>query len=295
MYGGSKAMFELFEDRDVLVVVDESFGSDQGSPSARLCFMGRALYRRDYEHVSDLLSLLIEHDAADWHASRHDRRSLFTSPAYEPIVHAIERSTSVLLSMNRPEEPFRTEAIASEWNLRVVQSDLASAWTSNAPHAKALMAYTDRLRWWMRCTLPRGLKLRIVVDRPDWKRLPKNESTGLVELGATIDGGQTDIWALYDKGEQRARKFLPLLGLVDSELWASERLGKWRFANGDTARNRLERMRSEVYDDETAVTQEEFDQMRKDAPSRLVNYWDRHTTWWQAGRVIQLQEGADES
>jgi hypothetical protein len=288
MYGGSKSMFELFEDRDVLVVVDESFGSDQGSPSSRLCFMGRAFYRRDYEHVSDLLSLLVEHDAGGWHANQ--RRSLFQSSAYTEIVGAIESSTSVLLSMNRFEEPFRSKEIAHEWNLRVVQSDLAVAWTSDAPHAKALLAYTERLRWWMRCTLPRGLKLRIVVDRPSWMQLPKSGSTGLVELGTTIDGGQTDLWALYEKSEPRARKFLPLLGLVDSELWASQRLENWRLANGGTARQRLGGPSSKDYVDQPVFTQQEFDEMRIQAPPELLDYWDRHVTWWQRGSVVELQE-----
>jgi hypothetical protein len=285
MYGASRRLLEVFEDSDVLLVVDDWFdGNQEAGGTGRLCFSGRALYRRDHEHTSDLLDALIAHGSDRWHG--RTGASLFRSDGYAAVVDCLERSSSRLFTMNRDQAIFRSQHFDEPWQ-RIRSSELGRAWNTEAPHAKALLAYLVRVGRALDRELPAGLRIRIIVDRVDWMRRSTSTAQPLEYLGATDRVG---VWSLFQKEAPACAKYLPLLGLVDSESWAWGRFQSRPLPSGGTVGGRALSWRAGSRSSNLLFQPGDVAVMLEAAGPQLADYWTRFADWSASGRAIELHE-----
>jgi hypothetical protein len=283
MHGLSERVRRLFGDADVLAFVDDWRGGDHASERAPVFYMGRTLFRRDFEHVDDLLGLLDEHYASSWHVRKGRQRSLFAPEHYWPIVRVLDRIQSRQYSLNREVGEFG--AIEEEWRA-IRTGPVGGAWATDAPHAKALFLYINLLSRHLDAELARGLRFRIVVNRLDWPD-ETGVHSGLRPLGGSVDGRGESL-AVADPNTSEAEPFLPMLGLVDSEAWAFGRLQSRELPNGQTVRQRLLDWKYDGRPNKVLFTQSELDGVLQQAPNELSDWWLRFVQWTAEGRGIEL-------
>jgi hypothetical protein len=286
MYGLSRELVELFEDRDVLVVVDDWRGGDPSAPRAPIFFAGRVFYRRDHDRLSDVFDVLKSAGADRWHASERQGSSLFNAGNYEDVVTALERcGRSMLFSFNRDLDAFKKPQLKAAWKA-IRSTELGKAWTSDNEHAMALFAFLQRLAHKLGETMDRGLQLRVIVDHLDWHK------GGLRRGGLSLLGmdDREDAWTIADKRDPTVASAMFLLGLVDSEAWAWGRMQTRALPAGDTVRARMLRWQDAGKPPGLLFTQEDVDQMLAGAAPNLRDYWGRMIRWMREGRSVELHE-----
>jgi hypothetical protein len=272
MYGASARLLELFTDRrDVLVVVDDWRGSDAGAERAPVYFTGRAFYRRDWERLDELLRLLDEAKAAEWHARK--RFSLFTSDRCTDILDALDRCQTRAYTLNGERRAFEAAHLDDQWK-SVREGPVGEVWKTNAGHAKALYVFLTRLGQALVEELPRGLRYRVLVDRLDWLNVKGALPYGATALGATADD-TGDVWTVIDRNNRTMASFLPLLGLIDSEAWAWGRLQRSTYPDGSTVRDRMLAWLDKGKPDDGICTQEELDHVLNSVEPTIREYWEK--------------------
>jgi hypothetical protein len=130
--------------------------------------------------------------------------------------------------------------VTSRWrNLISGDADLASLWDVNAPHAQFLYWFLEL--WCVRgqSHLPVGTRVRFIVDQQDWlsnrRNSPVDSKQGLAHLAAASDCPiEVEVLCIVDKSTPAVAPFMPLLGLVDSEVWLYGRLLSRKAADGRT-------------------------------------------------------------
>ncbi len=100
--------------------------------------------------------------------------------------------------------------------------ELGGFWDVDALHAKVLYWALDSF---LRFTTHAygDKKIRVIVDRQDWfsgkRARGDGPRPGFIHIGAASDFDM-EAYGIVDKTSDAVRPYLPLLGLVDSELWA---------------------------------------------------------------------------
>jgi hypothetical protein len=289
MYGASTELLDLFEDRDVLVIVDDWWDANQADPNARICLMGRAFLRSDFEAVDDLLGVLRREQAGCWHGTGGP--NLFKSDAFDELMRTLERARGRIYTMNRNRAAFSAPRLEQQWKELLERH--GPPWT-DVLEAKATYAFLTRLGYRLDDEIPRGLRIRIVTDRMAWMRGAAGSAP--IEALLTTNGPRADVWALRDKEAPGASKYLPLLGLVDSELWAWGRFQSRRLPSGELVRDALRLRSAQGWPAEPILTAAELDHIFGDAVKdptaarRLVEYWHRLVSWIPDGRGVELPE-----
>ena len=280
----------------MLVVIDDWKASADAEISPTY-FTGRVFLAKDL-HVADLYRLLSQAAAEIWHASgpRLTSAFLFTSIQFDEIVEQLGQMRTVLIDMLNTAKAFESPEIVERWNALQVNSEVARTWPKNNAHAIAFFRYVDFLAGFLAELVPK-IRARFLVDTMDWLNPgigePVGEEPGLQALGWGERGMTAELVMISDKNAAGAKRYLPLLGLVDSEAWAFGRLQSLKFRDGTTVGERLIEWRDRgALRTERVFTDDEYDQLV--APHmnhhQLLRYWEMWAQWGLLGRVVSLAE-----
>jgi hypothetical protein len=289
----------LFDDRDVLVIVDDWKAGDSRAPEAPAYFTGRVLFARDRANLAVLYSLLSQDGAAQWHASgnRSSSHFLFDAPHFREIADLIGNIDSLLVDMLNRVQGFDSTETRSQWQMICERNPVMSQWKDADSHAVAFFRYAEFLSGFLSQILEPKTRVRLVIDSLDW--LTGHESKlvsggpGLVSLGWGERGILFEALAISDKQGSAAAAYLPLLGLVDSEAWAFGRFQSLKFEDGKTVRQRaLEWRDAGAAPNFQLFTEAEFAHLLSPHAKhqQLLRYWALCAEWTMQGRVICLAE-----
>jgi hypothetical protein len=204
--------------------------------------MGRLFLKKDETAVSSLAQALLTAGAHDWHAT--ERRSLFDT-TNEQVLPALSRTDSWLFSSRTTVDDYGTERILEQSEEMVRVAGRAS-FSRSDPHTLGLRRFVSFL--WRPLVVKLQLhehirRLLVVCDRGPWIEGAREP---LVSLAADMNphltsvGFTCDLLSLNFANDSRTREFAAFLGLVDSEVWAYQRLLSTRLAGGFTPLERIE-------------------------------------------------------
>lgn len=276
-----------FSNADVAVVVDES-KSKYASGEEVLAFVARTFERGD-PGFAELYRALETEGAADWHGSARgrDTRGMFGTPNAGRILDLLEAAKSTLLWSAMDVGALREQTIEHRWRQILDDNpELRKVWDVRDPQARALFRFADYTFRTLERRLPPGTRVVMVVDRLSWlvgrERRAGALSPGLAGLGAGADSIEAMLWAVTDKQTEGTQCHLPLLGLVDSEAWAIQRLVTSPLPGGDRLLDRQRAWRERGSPEhERLLEQHELDGLFADHQhlGSLRDYWERWTGW----------------
>lgn len=238
----------MFADADVLVVVDDWKGAFDTKP---LMYGGRTFTRE----CRGIYQTLCDSKASHWHASgsRAEHQFLFTATNCGELLELLQGHKSQFFSLIAPSSATFAPQSSTTANWRALMAgapELAELWNVKAPHAQFLFWFLEFWVDWAQAHLPPETRVRVIVDQQDWlssrRYAPVESMTGLAYLAATSHGpNEVEVMCLVDKSATAVSPILPLLGLVDSEVWLYGRLLSRRAADGRTVHEHyLERGRA---------------------------------------------------
>jgi hypothetical protein len=134
--------------------------------------------------------------------------------------------------------------------------------------------------------------VRAVVDTLDWLTsrtavLAKVDS-GLVRLARVEGEVPGELLMVTDKKTEEIKKYLPFLGLVDSEAWAFGRLQSTRLPDGRTVRDRFSHWQENGRAEDPVLTPADLPAIEQH-PEPVRRYWE-HWLNRTNGRVRLLDE-----
>ena len=286
-----------FHDVDVLVVVDDWKGSAGKFSRLPTYYSGRSFRLSDPE-TTRLYETLHSAGAANWHASgdRATHSFLFDAPVFDQILRFLNTGPTCLYDMLASVDAFETPVIQAKWRGILEQyPELQAAWDVRTPYAMSLFRFTDFLAHRLSADLAHGTRVRIVVDRLDWtksRRASLPSAEGVVTLGWNAADIHVELTSIADKSAIGALPYLPLLGLVDSEVWAFGRFNSLELADGRTIHERFLNWQATgspgevcvVSDDDIAQAMSVHDRHHE-----IRAYWE---AWlqWRGTRSITLHE-----
>jgi hypothetical protein len=275
-----------FAGADVVVVVDDWKGSTN-KPPAPTFYQGRSFRLAD-PRARRIYSMLLSAGAAAWHASgsRDTHNFLFNSAEFGKILDYLDSGDTRLYTLLSHVDIFRTERILEQWKQILAEHpQLLQGWDVTDPCAMALFQYGDFLGVHLATTLPAGSKVRIICDRVPWicgRSGRSKAGDGLSALGWARQGIEIEFLSLADKQSPGCAPYLPLLGLVDSEVWAFGRLNQLQLSDGSTIRDRFLKWQADGALQEGPVISEAELQKALGPHERhenLIAYWDALVRW----------------
>ncbi len=285
-----------FRNADLAIVVDDN-KTAYASREEVLTFVARTFERGD-PGFAKLYAALEAEGAADWHASARGRetRGMFGTANAGRILDLTEAARSTLLWSATDVGALQTQTIEDRWKQILADNpELRKVWDVRDPQARALFRFADYTFRTLERRLPPGTRVLMVVDRLSWlvdrERRAPALAPGVAGLGAGADKIDAMLWAVTDKHAEGAQRHLPLLGLVDSEAWAIQRLVTSPLPGGDRLIDRQQAWRDRGSPEhEPLLDQHELDGLFADHQhlGSLRDYWERWAGW-VAGRKRALR------
>lgn len=290
------AFDQMFSEADIVVLVDEWKAAKVATEP--LFFVARA-FTDVGRSTRRLYRLLVANRASEWHASgaRAETSCLLTSPDFQAIMTEVSHADTSLyehLFLDLADYDKGGAAIPN-WLRITAEKALGEAWSPHAPRqAKALFWFLEALLRSMSVSVGRDVRIRVIVDRQDWltRRASRLETTvpGCVLLGGREDAIQAEVLAIADKKDSGVAPYLPLLGLVDSEAWASGAILALKLSDGTRAYDRCMAWLSAGRGDATVLLAElkaSFERVHG-AHANLDEYLRHAWEVWNSGRRVDL-------
>jgi hypothetical protein len=261
----------MFAHADVVLVVDERKFDDKD----HILFMCRG-FCDTYRSTRSLYKMLWAENAQAWHGSAPapSRRFLLNSVNFSDLVAPLSQADTCLYGMllNLPEPELA----------RAYLTKAMTIWQVASPHALALMVFLDVLVDHVRNRAGPDVRLQIVVDRQNWteNRAPKAlADDGLLKL--SHGRGNVDVLTVANREGPAAQRYLPLLGLVDSEAWAFGRF----LSLGE------EQPLDQLLGGERKLTDEDWHRMVSphSTHAELNAYWSTYPKWLRTKRLKWLR------
>lgn len=276
-----------FHNADLAIVVDEN-KTAYASGEEVLAFVARTFERAD-AGFAELYGALEAEGAADWHGSARGRetRGMFGTANAGRILELVDAAKSMLLWSATDVGALQAETVEDGWKrILAHNAELRRVWDVRDPQARALFRFADYTFRTLERRLPPGTRVLMVVDRLSWlvdrERRASALAPGLAGLGAGADRIEAMLWAVTDKQADGAQRHLPLLGLVDSEAWAIQRLVTSPLPGGDRLLDRQRSWRERGSPaHERLLEQHELDRLFADHQhlGSLRDYWERWAGW----------------
>jgi hypothetical protein len=290
----------IFRKTDLLLVVDEWKWPQVDSAPAILQARAFCDTRRS---TRALYRLLVEAGAARWHArgKRSESAFLFDSTAFDAVMRELDYADTCNYNHldRNPRHYLPTGPAAPNW-ARIMREypEIGKVWDVDAPHARSLFWFIECLIRCLRVRVAEELNIKIIVDQQDWfsgrrSRLPEFEPG----LACLRDLGNALVLGITDKAQAAVARYMPLLGLVDSELWAFGRLLSLKMHEGGTVHQRYMHHASQgpIGEDDVIIPQEAWDDLfetHHGAHDQLKRYWIALSNW-SSSKNIDINEALE--